>query len=317
MPKISAVLAAWNAQETIERCVESLLGYPDIEIIVVDDCSTDNTSTILQNLSARHTNVISLKTDRNAGPSAARNLGISISTGEWICIVDSDDTVAPTRLMEMLALAESAKADICFDNILVVDLNNDTQTPLLLPSEVKKLAAPWDIEIYTTYNKAYISPVLIGFLKPLIKKSFLDTHGITYNPEVRNSEDYLLILECLICGATTSLHPQPMYNYYIYRESLSATFRPEQREKFMKAEKEFLHKYQNKLSVEDRQFIEDHLKASESAHQTNKIFASISKKNYFDAVFLLLSDYKNIFIHADRIRKAALRKIMNKSNRGF
>ena len=92
--KLSIVIPAYNTQDTIGRCLDSVLGqtYRDIEIIVVDDGSTDHTGEVLDRYARDHDNVTVMHSE-NRGCSEARNTCIARATGEYIFFVDSDDTV--------------------------------------------------------------------------------------------------------------------------------------------------------------------------------------------------------------------------------
>lgn len=95
MDKISIVVAVYNAEKTLKKCVDSLLNqtYNNIEIILVNDCSKDNSLDICKEYSKANDNVKVISNDRNSGVSDTRNNGIDNSTGEYICFVDSDDYV--------------------------------------------------------------------------------------------------------------------------------------------------------------------------------------------------------------------------------
>lgn len=95
MDKISIVVAVYNAEKTLKKCIESLLNqtYKNIEIILVNDCSKDNSLDICTEYSKSNDNVKVISNDRNSGVSNTRNNGIDNSTGEYICFVDSDDYV--------------------------------------------------------------------------------------------------------------------------------------------------------------------------------------------------------------------------------
>lgn len=95
MDKISIVVAVYNAEKTLKKCVESLLNqtYDNIEIILVNDCSKDNSLDICKEYSKTYNNVKVISNEKNSGVSVTRNNGINNSTGEYICFVDSDDYV--------------------------------------------------------------------------------------------------------------------------------------------------------------------------------------------------------------------------------
>lgn len=100
MDKISIVVAVYNAEQTLKKCVDSLLNqtYENVEIILVNDCSTDNSLYICKEYSKTYANVKVVSNERNSSVSFTRNNGIDNSTGEYICFVDSDDYVEPNYL---------------------------------------------------------------------------------------------------------------------------------------------------------------------------------------------------------------------------
>lgn len=102
-PLVSVIIPVYNCEKYIERCVNSLLEqtYKNIEIIVVDDGSTDHSGAICQKYS--NNNFIYVRQD-NQGPSAARNRGLSLMSGEFVTFVDADDYVAPNYIQELLDL---------------------------------------------------------------------------------------------------------------------------------------------------------------------------------------------------------------------
>ncbi|ETJ96710.1 glycosyltransferase, group 2 family protein [Propionimicrobium sp. BV2F7] len=109
MPKVSIIMPAYNAQETVKRAVRSVFAqdFADWELIIVDDGSTDDTAKILQQLS-EELNDERLKlvlNEPNRGPSGARNKGLEIATGEWLTFLDSDDEFTSRRLSSALEKA--------------------------------------------------------------------------------------------------------------------------------------------------------------------------------------------------------------------
>ena len=102
MDKISIVVAVYNAEKHLKKCIDSLLNqtYNNFEIILVDDCSSDN-SFMLCETYLLNDNIIVKRNSLNQGVSATRNRGIELATGKYICFVDSDDYVEPKYLEEL------------------------------------------------------------------------------------------------------------------------------------------------------------------------------------------------------------------------
>ena len=110
LPNFSIIIPVFNSESTIMHCVDSVLDqnylHKNIEIIIVDDCSTDDTANILSYLAENHKSLIKcFKTPENAGPGNARNIGIENSNNEWILFLDSDDTLEPYALKKLSSIS--------------------------------------------------------------------------------------------------------------------------------------------------------------------------------------------------------------------
>lgn len=115
MDLISIVVAVYNAEKTIKKCVDSLLGqtYKNIEIILIDDGSVDSSGEICDEY-AKTNDRIRVIHQKNSGVSAARNIGIEASAGKYICFVDSDDYVEAVYAETMLnCYKEHSTVPIC------------------------------------------------------------------------------------------------------------------------------------------------------------------------------------------------------------
>ncbi|MGC3952801.1 MAG: glycosyltransferase [Propionicimonas sp.] len=115
---VSVVVPAWNVATLLPRCLDSLLAqtHRRLEIIVVDDGSTDGTAEVARGYHDRHPEVqLISQSHRGIGP--ARNAGLSVVTGEYLCFVDADDWVEPDYVAGLLALATSTGADIAIGNL--------------------------------------------------------------------------------------------------------------------------------------------------------------------------------------------------------
>lgn len=107
---VSIIVPAYNAEKTIEKCLDSLLNQTlkEIEIIVVNDCSSDNTLKILK----KYKNKIKLiDNKKNLGPAGSRNKGLDIATGKYIGFVDSDDWIAP-NMYELMSSKMTDEVDL-------------------------------------------------------------------------------------------------------------------------------------------------------------------------------------------------------------
>lgn len=112
--KVTVILPIYNVEAYIQRCVQSIFdqGYPNIELIAVDDCGTDNSINIVEEMFAHAPSYIDCKLlhhKKNRGLSAARNTGIYAATGDYLLFVDSDDYLLPHCLDHLVRKAQEAK----------------------------------------------------------------------------------------------------------------------------------------------------------------------------------------------------------------
>lgn len=119
-PKLSVIVPVYNSEKYIERCLNSIINqsYKNIEIIVVDDCSTDKTSSIIQNLFIYDNRLVYIKLEKNVGVGNARNIGVENATGKYIGFVDSDDWVDSNMYYYLINACESNNTQIAMCGIL-------------------------------------------------------------------------------------------------------------------------------------------------------------------------------------------------------
>lgn len=116
--RISFIIPAYNASSTIVHCLDSIytLELPEqsFEVIVIDDCSKDNTITIVEEYAKQHNNLTLLRQTKNQRQGAARNRGICIAQGKYIAFADADDEIVAEGVMKALCAMKKSNADICY-----------------------------------------------------------------------------------------------------------------------------------------------------------------------------------------------------------
>lgn len=216
---VSVVIAAWNSADFIKTAIFSALNQVDInvEVIVVDDLSTDNTISVVEAINDPRITLI--KNKSNTGPGGARNLGFDAANGTWIAVLDSDDEMLPDRLSKLLSLKGEA-TDIILDNFYVRNNKGDILTPYYSKNELP--LGPFSLQYLINTNLIFSKVKSTGYLKPLFKSSFVKKHSIRYWPEVRVGEDYYFLASCLAKSATTEVVPYIGYIYNVRGGSISS-----------------------------------------------------------------------------------------------
>jgi succinoglycan biosynthesis protein ExoO len=221
-PEVSIVIPAYNTAAYIGRAIESALGQTltNIEIILVDDASTDRTLAIASSFVDSRLKVFS--NPENLGVSATRNWAISQAQGHWIAVLDSDDWYAPTRLERLVHIASQQQADLIADDLYLVKDGEDRAWSTLITESGESIVAIKQIDpVYFVETDVYGELGLrLGISKPLFRREFLLQHQIRYDSGIKVGEDFWLTLTCLARGGKFLLVPEPYYYYVVRSNSL-------------------------------------------------------------------------------------------------
>lgn len=221
---VCVVIAAMNAEGTIGRAVRSALREDEVsEVVVVDDASSDATAEAAEATGEGSPRLTVIRLSENVGPSAARNRAIAASTAPLIAILDADDFLLPGRFAPMLA---DGDFDFVADNILFVDAA-DPGLADIRASRFEPQPSLLTLEAFVAGNisKRGKPRGEIGFLKPVMRRAFLDRHGLRYREEMRLGEDYDLYARALVRGARYRVIRHCGYGAVIRGDSLSVRHR--------------------------------------------------------------------------------------------
>ena len=215
--KVSIIVPVYNAEKYLEKCLDSIINqtYKNLEILCVNDGSTDNSLSILTKYTKKDKRII-IETIPNSGVSKARNIAISKATGNYIMFVDSDDYVELSMVEKMIQSLEKNKADVVRCNNFLEKENGN----------IKK------IEDYHLKNQSLnsnqidesiISDIITGKLLTyscvlLIKKETLMKTNLFYE-KLKIYEDRVLYLELFLELNKIYFLNEPLYHYVIHSNS--------------------------------------------------------------------------------------------------
>jgi glycosyltransferase involved in cell wall biosynthesis len=220
---VSVVVAAYNAERFIATAIDSVLRqtYSNIELIVVNDASTDSTADIVRSYLTDGRNIRLFDMPNNQGVSAARNMAIEAAAGEWIAILDADDRFAPTRIEVLLRFAQQTGVDMVADNLELREFETDLPLGPAFPESWMSSKEEVTTEFLLERDLPGLYRREIGFMKPLLRRRFLVESKITYATDIWAGEDFLLYMECLLHGAQFRLLNEQLYIYGVRRGSAS------------------------------------------------------------------------------------------------
>jgi succinoglycan biosynthesis protein ExoU len=237
----AVIITAKDAAETIGKAVRSALAQePVVEVIVVDDGSSDTTSATAQREDDGTGRLKLLRFETNRGPSSGRNAARDAATAPFLCVLDADDFMGEGRL-EALYRAGGEDWDLLADDMLFVREPDEGAVfdHLLAPD----FPLPHALTL-AGFAQGNIpdgrSRRELGFLKPVMRRSFLDEHAIRYDERLRLGEDFLVYAQSLADGARFKLVPSCGYYAVQYPNSLSARHRTADLDAFYRALEAFL-----------------------------------------------------------------------------
>lgn len=221
--KLSIIIPIHNAQEFLGQTLGSIIcamrGQEDlVEVIGVDDCSTDKSAIIFKRFSEEFSNFILLKNQVNSGVSFSRNEGLNVASGEYVWFVDSDDLISEDAITVLLQNINRSMPEIlCFEATIF--------TP--------NAKFPFLSEKYRTILKTL--SIRESWLAPLflitnvwlccIRKDFLKNNNIRFDPQLRCFEDWYFMWKTSSLAKSAKFIPLSLYQYRAaFKQSLTSSY---------------------------------------------------------------------------------------------
>lgn len=201
---ISIIIPVYNCQDYLKRCLDSvfLQDYSNYEVICIDDGSTDDSAQIAKEYNVRYYH------QENSGQAVARNKGIELAKGEWLCFVDSDDAIQPNYLSKMY---EATSGDIDIVVCRIKRINEDGSYNI---DVMKKLGI--------INNKEALVTVNLGPTNKLIRKEVIKDSR--FAGDKLRFEDVLFTTELLTNSRHINIIDDVLYDYYIRENSTMRKF---------------------------------------------------------------------------------------------
>jgi succinoglycan biosynthesis protein ExoO len=215
----SVIIPAYNVSGIIGRAIRSAAAqtFLPLEILVIDDCSTDDTIEVVRALEREIPSLRVLSTPTNGGPSAARNVGLRAARADWIALLDADDAWKPGRLERLSEVARATSADFVADDLVMWDIIADVEfkPPYSeLPEPQKQIGL---LDMFRAEDDFDHSKSAFGLMKPIMRRKFLADHKLEYDESINFAEDLVLYAESLFNGAKIIMINEAYYLYSVPR----------------------------------------------------------------------------------------------------
>ena len=208
--KVSVIIPNYNGEKYIYKCINSVLNqtYKNIELIIVDDGSTDGSYSIIEEYDNKYENIIAIY-QQNLNASIARNKGIEKSSGEYLIFIDSDDILYPDAIKKMVSKIEEDNSDMVIGNFNVIDEND---------INLNKCT-------FANSDRIERNPIVLNGITPnpsnkLYKAEIVRNHSIVFG-NVRIGQDLNFYLKYLLKCKQVSLINEDIYGWRKLSQSIS------------------------------------------------------------------------------------------------
>lgn len=214
MPRVSVIIPAFNADRHVQETLRSVLNqtYNDWEVVLCDDSSTDRTVERARAVSDR---AVIVKSERNIGPAAARNLAIQHSAGELLVFLDADDYLLPTYLERQVSAYDEGQAR--YGNVGIVACNASLLAADGLRPQTQMDAVDFPPEV-TLRRLLRSNPI---FISALVPRRIVEELG-GFCPELSGTEDFDLWIRIVEAGYRVLANREPLAVYRLGHQSLSS-----------------------------------------------------------------------------------------------
>lgn len=212
--KLSVIIPVYNSENYLVKCLNSIIyqTLKDIEIIIVNDGSTDNSQSIIDNFKSNDSRIISIE-QTNGGLGAARNSGIEIASGDYIAFIDSDDYIDLSMFEKMYNLGKKYSAEIVMCDLVKVDDNGKEFKYLpQSPQLADKIVLKNDFTIFGEMSCFACNKIF--------KTSLFNKHRFKSR---LHFEDIELVPKLVLDSTIISKINEPFYKYYERNDSITRT----------------------------------------------------------------------------------------------
>lgn len=232
-PRVSVVIAAYNAESYITDAVNSILdqGYADFELLLVEDGSSDSTPDRIAELARRDARIRPVYNKQNIGLAASLNKAFDLVRGDFVARMDADDIALPDRLARQVAYFDRHPECVLLGgNAFLVTANGDPAGQTHHPLSDR------DIRSICLFQNPFSHPTV------MIRTSLVREHGLRYDTSFDTTQDWALWVDCLQYGKVANLEA-PLIKQRLHRHSISIRKRDRQIANSLRIQEKYVKKF--------------------------------------------------------------------------
>ena len=316
MHKLSMIVPIYNGEKYLKRAVDSIInqsiGFENIELILINDCSKDNTKEIILEYSDKYDNIIPINLEKNSGCAGIpRNIGLSKATSDFIMFLDVDDYYTQDACEKLYDTILAEKSDIVVANYYL-NSNGNIMENNLCPKKYKKL-----ISFNPTQNQSNFDKITnMTFMAPWSKiftKEIIKDNNITFSKDTQ-FDDALFYFENLLKSKKVTILPNaPLYYYNEYGDSIMHKHDIKLFNSFFRGFKEINKLLCDNKNISNIGFLNEHLQSLLLIFTNTKV-SKQERVKLLDEIYEFEKDYNGIKINNTEINilnNAILKKKYN------
>ena len=283
-PLITIILPVYNAERYLKKAILSIINqtYKNLEVICINDGSTDESEQIIRELKAKDSRIVYVKNEENIGLIKTLNKAIEIASGEYIARMDADDISLPDRIEKQYKFLKDNNVDICDCNIKYINENNkQINKSAYMPLTNKGLI------FYSFFKTPLIHPTVFS------KSVVLKTHKYLFSDITIHCEDYELWTRLINSGVKIAKMKDVLYIQNVNSESVSYKYEDIQKQNFTYLTLNYVNKYFHKNIAIDIW-----------KYAVNRF--EVVEKEYLNGAVKLLTNLQNEFIINNEIKKGTI-----------
>lgn len=184
---ISVIIPVYNTEKFLQRCIDSVIAQCEVsvEIILVDDGSTDSSGLICENYACKYPNIHTIHIE-NSGPATAKNVGFKLAKGDYVSFTDSDDELEPTMFYEMISAGKKYNSEIICCNFKEADAHGN----------ISHITCSGKVYVFDKVEalRHILSKDLIytGSVTKIFRRDLLTQNNLTHNDGLKTDEDFIM-----------------------------------------------------------------------------------------------------------------------------